>query len=222
MHAIRSNGEVIRARIASLARYLVRVLDWFLTAWPAWVWLLIFAIHMCLLSYFPDAIVNDTIALLTQLVGATLVLISIDSALGLMKKQSLLSMPWSWVRSFPRYRQVVNISASGGRISLGGGIADLTARVEIATKTVDERIEYLEQEMQRLWDTRKRDLMHMEARVDQVERKLALEQSSTREELDSLTSQVERISVGGVKVQALGAALIVHGSVAGWWPEGLM
>ena len=70
---------------------LIRTAKWAWKAWPLWMLLFVGTLHFAAYHYFLEDTdsVNKTVALTCQLIGGLLVLISIDSNLGILKKENI-------------------------------------------------------------------------------------------------------------------------------------
>lgn len=186
---------------------------WALRAWPALALLPFFALHACALVQFSEKtmIVNKLAGMSLQVLGGLLILYSVNENLGLFRKQSLSSAFMTWLREFPVSRKSVVVAATGSAIASSGGTASVsTVR---APSTLEERVANLESMLSEVRSQVRNEFNAIRSQIDAARLELTSRIDVTTGRVAQLYQQIERVAVGGFKLQAFGVLLAVYGAV---------
>jgi len=158
---------------------------------------------------------NKVISLVLQLVGGILVLYSIDSNLGIMNNTSLLSLFLSYIKSFPLIKRSYTLKADSGTMKMTSHPAKL--RVGGPTNTIDEKIDYLQNQITWLKEDLNDEVKSLRGMVHSVEKRANTSISEIRGSIGSIDRKVKELSAGGIKTQIFGVLLMIHGSVSSYY-----
>ncbi len=190
-----------------------RLPAWFLRAWAVLALVPFFAVHAIALHAFPwqAAWVHKIVGLSLQLLGGLLILWSVNDNLGLFHKTSLAGTFMAWVRDFPTTRHHAILAATGMASSSG-----MAAALSVGRKTpttLEERISELEVLLQELRADLNAKVNDLATRVEVGKKELSALIHATDGKIASLSERVEKATVGGFKLQALGVLLAIYGAV---------
>jgi len=194
----------------------LRILKYIWRAWPAILILLLLVIHVFLIQYLglPYSVTHKTISLFSQLLGGLLVLYSIDSNIGIFKDKNLFDLFKSYLKEFPLIKRNYVIHANTGRITIGTG--EVKARVIRHPKTVDEKLEYLQEQV----DGLRKELDARSAKIyksiEKSTKTLNERTDKAQSAIDSMGTKIEEVSIGGLKIQLFGILLLIYGSITGY------
>lgn len=146
-----------------------------------------------------------------QIVGGLIVLLSVDSNLGLFRKQSLASTVVAWFRECPVFLRTVTISGTANATCSVS--ASMSATVVRATTTIEERLSELERQLGELRSENASQHQAIDSHIEAVRSELSSSIVSNQTELSKLSEQVEKATVGGFKQQAFGVLLVIYGAV---------
>jgi len=158
---------------------------------------------------------NKAISLVLQLIGGILILYSIDSNLGIMNDASLLSLFLSYIKRFPFINRSVTLKIDPGSMKITGHPVKL--RVGGPTKTLDEKIDYLQKQITWLKEDLNDEVKNLKGMVHRVEKRANTSISEIRGSIGSIDRKVKELSAGGIKTQIFGVLLMIHGSVSSYY-----
>jgi len=181
--------------------------------WPVLMIALIFFIHNMIITYLPvdREVTNKTVSFFVQVIGGLLVLYSIDSNVGIIKKKNLLDVLVNYLREFPPIQKpstcklqvpiTINIDVAG------------TGAVERNPNTIDEKIAYLQEQIDDLKAQLHRSAGDISNKMEKQRTELLDQIAGTRTKIACIEENLEQVSIGGVKVQLFGVLLIIYGSL---------
>ena len=196
---------------------LLRLLKWSWRSWPVIILVVLFIAHLALVEYFcfNVSVIHKTIALITQLVGGLLILYSIDSNIGIIKDKNLLALLTGYLREFPLIKRPVVIQVQGGAV----GLSSLDAKITVtrSPETLEEKLEYLQEQITNVKTDLERETKKINEKIDQNSKKVESKISETKSELRKLETKIEKVSIGGIKIQFLGVLLMGYGSITSYF-----
>lgn len=180
------------------------------------MFLLIVGNHFWLLWHLPKCVnfINETSALAAQIIGGLLVLYSIDSTIGVIKKQTLLSMFVSYLKEFPLFKRSIIMAAAG--ISLGTATGRARGSVARKPTTIEEQISYLQEQIDHLKMEFDNELKEANDKMDRLFAETHTRIQQTANELRSLESKMDEVSAGGIKVQFFGVLLLLYSAITSY------
>jgi hypothetical protein len=194
--------------------YTSRLLKWILRAWPVLLFALVVTVHVFIVMNITGpkdvANANKIAGTILQVLGGLIILISINSNLGLFRRQNLFTTFKVWVSEFPRLRTHHVIHVATGNLVANGATVGLSAY--IAGGSLEERIASLER---RVDETNARVSAMQKGqneRMDAMNVSLTSSITSAKSELRELASKVEAATVGGFKQQVFGVLIAVYGA----------
>ncbi len=193
-----------------------RLIKWVWRAWPVLILVALIFVHLLLIYYFclNSEATNKTISLLAQITGGILVLYSIDSNIEIFKGRTLIDELISYFKSFPLIKRSGVIQ---GRMEVSS-TSSMTAKVTVNRNknTVDERIDYLQEQIDDLNRECDHNVKELHKKVDGISEEIGEKISQTNATVKDVEAKVEKASIGGIKIQLLGVFLIIYGSISGY------
>jgi len=192
------------------------LVKWLSRAWPVWAMCAVLAAHLLLVRAFPSSAteINASAALISQLVGGLLVLHSLNSAIGLVKKGSLFSLFLQYLKEFPLFRRPQVAYMQGISSASMSGTAE--ASVTRKPKTIEEQIAYLQEQLGDLRRDTQEGLRKANAKIDLLAQETSAKIEETSQDLRKLRETFEESTTSGVTEQIFGALLVIYGSIAAY------
>ncbi|UCV05700.1 hypothetical protein [Dechloromonas denitrificans] len=186
---------------------------WLLRAWPLLALVPFFAVHAVALNAFQGQAtwVHKIIGLSLQLLGGLLVLWSVNDNLGLFRKTSLAGTFMAWLRDFPTTNHHL-ILATNGMANASGSAAVVSVGRKTPT-SLEERVAELELLLQELRAELSTKITNLAMRVEASKTELSDLIQATDGKIASLSERVEKVTIGGFKVQAFGVLLAIYGAI---------
>lgn len=187
-----------------------RIIWLFVEPWPIWVMAFVVTIHLLVIYTTPvDVILTNKIASAgMQIVGGLIVIFSIDSNLGLFRKQSLLESVLDWCNG-PDSR---NIVAPASFAAVGKATLNIRIAVDSRPTTTEERLAELERITAQLRTEFEAEHQASRSRIDAAKRVLYTSIAANQQSFDELSENVKAAAVDGFKPQAFGVMLTVWGA----------
>ncbi len=193
-----------------------QLIKWLSRAWPILVFVTLVIAHMVLLHYFHQSasLIHKVISLLAQLGGGFLILYSIDSNIGVLKKKSLITLLAAYFQEFPLIKRSVTLEVQGLVSTSSLGKAKLT--VSRNPNNIEEKIEYLQYQIDEIRSEFEQGCNELNEKIDRQSKEIGAQIQEWKFTLQTLESKVSEVSAGGVLVQLFGVLLMVYGAIAGY------
>jgi hypothetical protein len=194
----------------------IRLLKWVGRAWPVLGVSVILLGHWFFLCLAPDhsQIINKTIALLLQISGGLLVLYSVDTNIGVIRGSSLFSDLRKYLGDCPLFRKTYVVKLRGVSAGALGGRARLSVRRD--PKSVEERLDYLQEQLNEIRKDYQVDIAELSARIEQHKEVTDSLLTRLEQSIRQIDLKVAAVSVGGIKVQFFGVLLLIYGSITAY------
>ena len=195
----------------------LQLLKWLLRAWPVIVMLIVICVHCMLIFYFSlcSSEVNKVASLLTQLVGGGFILYSIDSNIRTFNEKNIVAIFKDYLREFPLIKRPVIAHAKVSPIKLKG--ANGTTTVTENPKSIDEKLEYLQRQINNLYSKVEYNLNEITAKIDSHINETKSQINDTKLDVKNIESKIKEASIGGIKSQLFGVLLMVYGAFCGYF-----
>lgn len=190
--------------------------SWIWRSWPVFIIAVLLYIHLLLLEIYRinEQIINESISLVAQIIGGLLVLYSIDSNIGIIKKNSLIGVFVNYLKEFPLIKRNVRLNIDSAIHVHTSSNASLS--VNRNPKTIDEKIDWLQEQINELKKSVATKENVIIEKMESLSKEMTEGINETKNEIGHVKKQIEDVSVGGVKVQIFGVLLIIYGSVSGF------
>jgi hypothetical protein len=191
---------------------------WIARAWPLHFLLLAVGVHVLALTatHLDQTKVNRIVSLVLQLAGGGLVLYSIDSNIGVLRKRSLLAELGQYLRECPLVRRSVTLQVQGSSHVVTSARARLTAKRN--PSSIDEKIAYLQEQLDVFRNEHREDMTELRGDLDKKTKDLGGRLDSLSQTARDIESKFDQVAVGDVRFQVLGVIFIVYGAIAGYAP----
>lgn len=199
---------------------MIKLLKWiFIKAWPVVSLISIIAIHFLLLNMeciskdylcYNNSEINKLVSLLMQLSGGLLILISIDSNIGLFKNSSLLDGIFDWYEQRPwKKHEFKNASAS---VSITIPPIEFSGRGHIVPTTLEAKVELLETKINWLNEDINKNKKEIGGQLQALKSTINQDNSAHAEKINDLQKNLIQSSIGGLKLQVFGVILVFYSS----------
>jgi len=199
-----------------MTRILVLV-KWFWRAWPILVPVALLIAHYITINFCKLDIIqfNKIASLSLQILGGIIVLYSIDSNIGIINNESLFIIIKKWVTSMPIFIKPVTLQVDSTRHTMTAHPAKL--RVGNSTDTIEGKIKYIQQQIEWLKEDLNDEVKHLKDSIQNTDKRISKDVSDIRARVNLITNKVEKVSIGGFKVQFFGVMLMIYGSVVSYY-----
>jgi hypothetical protein len=172
--------------------------------------------HYLAYSFFPESTtsVNKTVALVCQLIGGGLVLFSIDSNLGIIRKTRLFKAFFAYLKRFPPINHPKSVSVTYNFDTC----VSVSNKPPIKTKptTLEGKLEYLQDQIDELREKHESSLVELKKENQKHIENLRQQIIKTQGSVTLLEKNLDKISVGGASVQIFGIFLVIYGAIIGY------
>jgi hypothetical protein len=187
---------------------------WISKGWPFLIILAVLAVHYTIAIYsnVEIQVVNGVVSTVTQITGGFFVLYSIESNLGILRKQTLMGYFKAWLRSCPAIKKEPIVM--NPVVAESGSSADsVSVRKLEQPKNLEDEIENLRKELQWLREDTNNQYSNMAQQYENIRQQLKKNDSQTSKFILELNNTITEVTVGGFKLELLGVLLIFYGAV---------
>ena len=170
---------------------MIKLLNWvFIKAWPVFSLIPIILIHFLLLNTecinneylcYNHSEINELVSLLMQLTGGLLILISIDSNIGLFKNNTLLGLNSGWYKQRSWKKPEFKSVSATGSIMLPP--IQVSGRGHIVPTTLEEKVELLETKINWLNDDINKNKKELGEKLQTLESTVSKNNSANTEQI---------------------------------------
>lgn len=193
----------------------MKLIRWLARAWPFVMLILIASIHYNIINFIPHKnieMVNKAISAVTQIFGGIIVLISINSNLGLFQSNNLLTLLKNWLKSFPYFKnhQVITCSVNmNAPASSNSG----EGHVEQLCNTLEEKVEESMRQIKEIRQLVYRKERELSGQISSVENSLKYKIYENQNQIIQLNGLLSKTAIGGIDLQIFGVLLVIYGAV---------
>lgn len=191
-----------------------KLINWLLKAWPFIIVFCISLIHHKVLTLcLPDTAekTNQVISAFMQIVGGLIVLSTINSNLGLFGKDSLLSKPLNWLKSFPLFRESKVVTGSA-HITLPGLTCSAEGHSNRVCNTIEEKLEEAQRQIDEIRKILYRKESELLSKINEVEKKLLDPIYKNQNDINTLNGLLAKTTIGSLNTQVFGVLLVIYGA----------
>ena len=195
----------------------ISLIRWFAGMWPVLVPAAFAVIHYLLATNPAVAWSNENkvVSLALQIVGGVLVLYSIDSNLGIANNTSLFAIFVGYLKRFPLIKRSYTLNVDSAQMKVT--VHPVKMRVGGPTNTTEEKIKYLQQQIDWLKEDLRDEVQDLKKMLAQAEERSGGAIAEVRENVGSVDRKITGLSTGGIKTQIFGVLLMIHGSLASYY-----
>ena len=191
-----------------------RLINWLLKAWPFIIVFCISVIHHKVLTLcLPDTAekTNQVISAFMQIVGGLIVLSTINSNLGLFGKDSLLSKPVKWLKSFPLFRKSKVVTGSA-HITSPMVTCSAEGHSNRVCNTIEEKLEETQRQIDEIRKILYRKESELLSKINEVEKKLLDPIYKNQKDINTLNGLLAKTTLGSLNTQVFGVLLVIYGA----------
>lgn len=193
---------------------------WAGRAWPLWAWMLLGEGHWFALSLAtsPDEVVkvNKFVSALFGVIGVGFLFYSIDSNLGLFRKQNMLKIFMEFGSEFPLLQRTRTYTVHCD-LGIAYGISGGRARISGQASTLEGRMAEAERQIKENYDMLERAEREFSSKITELNDSFASKLAESNRQLEDLNSKLQESAVGGFLVQLFGGVLVLHGAVTSYF-----
>ena len=196
---------------------IILLIKWLVRAWPVLISIALAYSHYYVLlkCNVNVAELNKTIALFLQVIGGLLIIYSIDSNIGIVTNKSLFSYVKNWIVSIPLFSKSITLQVDSAKHTITGHPVKL--RVGSSTETLEGKVEYIQQQIEWLKEDLNDEVKHLKDIHNNSEKRLNEEITKLHGKVGVIDTKMNKVSLGGVKIQFFGILLMVHGSISSYF-----
>ncbi len=196
-----------------LVNYILSLIKWVWRAWPIIIIILLCCIHYILIINFDfeAKTLNGIITHSTQIIGALLILYTIDSNIGIIKGGNILQLIKNYFREFPRIKKSKSFTVTS-YVSTSANVTAIPP-IQRSITTIEEKLDYLQEQIS---DLAKKMNLQIETLRDEIHGnkvKVDKELNQAKKELIGIKSIIEKVSIGDIKIQFFGGLLMIYGTI---------
>lgn len=196
-------------------------LHWlFVRPWSVWLIVLLGALHYFATSWWSDniALIHAMVALVTQIFGVVLVVLSIDDALGVFEGGGLISMLRKGVLDFWHDRTWKKVNEAYVRVELPPLTSEIAMKasgtVVSQNETLEERVVRMEKDLNKYRNEVRGDISRLSSKLDDVRDNYESEVQRLDGSISKVNRNVTTVVAGGIQKQLFGVTLITYSAIA--------
>lgn len=182
----------------------------------------IWCMHYLLLNIFllDASLINKSVALLSQIVGGILIMLSINSNIDTLKQESLYILFNKYLKTYPLFKQVEIINVTPAKFTS----TTKTVQVNLVRhpKNIEEEIEYLQEQINTLRQDCEQQHQMLNKSVQYQFRDINTQILENNVSVQDLQNKIEKVLIGNIKQQLFGLLLIVYGATANTFSQLLL
>ena len=196
---------------------IVLLINWLLKAWPILVSAFLGYLHYYVVTNCNVNVsdINKISSLVLQITGGLLILYSIDSNIGIVSNKSIFGLAWNWFISIPVFSKSIVIHAASGNLKAQG--ASVKMRVGASTETIEGKIENLQQQINWLKEDLSDEVKNIKDLHEKTKKSLNTNINMLTKLVNETDSKLNKVSLGGIKIQIFGILLMIHGSLSSFY-----
>ncbi len=189
--------------------YIRRLCNWAGTPWPLHLIPVFIGVHLILLSLFPEnlQIINMYCCSSFPGIGGLFVIWSINSNLNILSGSSIKNAVIGWFKAFPVKAKSFS---DDGSIHIGLSV-NSQGRSVLKMESIEEKIEYLFEEIKRLEKESSELKTELMAEMYKVEDRLLPRINDLSDETREIKNKMNNVLVGGANLEILGVFIIIYG-----------
>lgn len=170
----------------------MKLINWLSKAWPFIIVTFLGALHYNAIKIVPNdniEFLNKVIASFTQVAGGLIVLSSINANLGLFRQISLMCIFRGWLKSFPYFRRIENITGSGN-CEMPCCTVSAEGHTSKRCNTLEEKIEEAQRQIDELRNILYRKERELLSKINQIDNTLKSEVYKNQNDIQKLNDLV--------------------------------
>jgi len=172
-------------------------------------------VHHNILKIFPlDKVdtINKFVSPLMQILGGVIILVNINSNLGLFKQDTLIPMFLNWLKLFPLFRKIRPVTGN-----INGILPPLSSCFEVHTsqvcKTIEEKVEENKRQIDELRKIVYREEKELLKKISKSESNLKTLIYKNQNRVNKIEKSINKYMVGGINTQIFGVFLVLYGAI---------
>lgn len=206
----------------SFYQKILGILQWIAQAWFILVPLIFASIHLLIsfictkdLSFF-----HQLVALVLKLIGGFLVLWSINSKNGTMLDKSLFDLFMDWIYACPLKSNSLVVQFQAEPATGSATVSNAEFRNSGNAETIEEKLEYLQKQINYLKKDLNKEVLQVRSQIAMNSKKIDTVVLQTQSSLNSVSKQLQSVSIGGLGRQIFGANLVIYGAIVSFLISG--
>lgn len=185
-------------------------------AWPIIMLAALICIHLVIIYYFCSnaSVINKTISLISQIIGGLLILYSIDSNIGILREETLISIFFKYLKDFLLKNKSVTVKVTG--VESKGVVGNVNPRIIHTPEDIEEKLQYLQKKISDVEKDFKIELGNLNKKIEHQSKMFGVKNKESKTALQDIELKIYEVSIGGIKVQLFGVMLMVYGAISGY------
>jgi hypothetical protein len=174
-------------------------------------------IHIGILFLFSDATttINKYASNLLQFVGLIVVIKAVNDNVRIVDRSSVIASIKKWLNSFPLKKRNITIEVGTASILMSAG--RVKARVIRKTKTLDEKVNFAFEEIERLERELENSIDEFDKKIDELKKSMDDFRTGQSNDLNEIKKRLSDVFVGGAKEELFGIACIFYSLIASFF-----
>lgn len=201
-----------------IAKRAITLGKWVWRMWPVLVPVSIGGLHILAANHSPTidwGPINKLLYLLLQLAGGFVVLITLDSSLGLINKTSIPSIFISYLKSFPLIKREHKLTVDF--IDSKTDVLSAKVRLSGSKDTVEEKIAHLQKQIECVKEDLNDEMNYLKQLISTNDKQNQKSLSEIRRTIGTMDNTIKLSTLSSLKWQLLGVLLIFYGSIVSYF-----
>lgn len=174
-------------------------------------------LHITALYLYSDATIsiNKYVSNILQFVGLVVVIKAVNDNVKIVDRSSVVKSFINWLKAFPLIKRNITIQVQGASMATSAG--KVKARVIRKTETLEERINYAFEEIERLEKEIENTTVDFDKKVDEVKKSISELKTSQNNEIVEIKNRLSEVFVGGAKEELFGIGCIFYSLIVSFF-----
>ena len=194
------------------------LLKWLFIDTLPFPWLVLFlGIHIVALIQYPDStpLVNKYTSNILQFIGIVVVIKAVNDNVNIIDRGSLINSFREWLNACPLRRQHYTVQVNTANIVITAG--EVKARVIRNPKTLEDKINYAFEEIERIEKDLGNSTEKLNTRIDDIKVSVGELRTSHENRLKDVDRRLSEVFIGGAKEEVFGIVCIFYSLVTSFF-----
>lgn len=190
---------------------------WFKSGWSFFAMIGVVIISILVLRYCAySEKTYKSLSLFAQIIGAILVLVSININIKTVENKSIFSHILEWFKSFPLFSKSVVVDING--VTAVSSVGKVTAFGENNFETLEQKVEYLLNECKNIHSKIEKNDLEVNERITNETKQIHEKTNQNHEVVQNLSLKISEI-YGSLNLPIFGVMLIIYATIMGAIPD---
>lgn len=190
---------------------------WIKDGWSLFAIIIIVVITIFYFNFYGySEKVYKSLSVIAQVIGAILILYSINENIKIIDNKSMGYFINEWIKSFPYSKKSVQVKPEKSRLTISGG--KVTVFVENNFETIEKKVEFLLNEYKNIHSRIEENDSKVNERITQESEKINQKINQNHDVVEKISLKISEI-YGSLNIPIFGVLLMIYATIIGAIPD---